>query len=157
MKQNIFTMKTLYLFIFLLLIFFSFYCKVQKSVDEVQKIRIGIINPSVGSLRGFADLTENHILNIENLLFVAINYGMAEKNYMQVKEFIKDRNDDLFRFQLIEGELKAENLFEKNALSEQFETIFRDTDGLFFLGGTDFPPNHLWRKNQPLIDYPNPA
>jgi putative glutamine amidotransferase len=118
----------------------SFNCDKPKETDDGRIISIGIINPGVGSLRGFADLVENQILKIDDLQFVAICYEKAERDYSRVKNFIESRNDQLFRFQLIKGELKPEDLFKKNILSNQFRDIFNSTEGLFFLGGADFPP-----------------
>jgi putative glutamine amidotransferase len=129
-----------YVFVFLVVTLYTFGCERPKEKDDGRVISIGIINPGVGSLRGFADLVENQVLKIDDLQFVAICYEKAERDYSRVKNFIESRNDQLFRFQLIKGELKLEDLFKKNILSSQFREIFNSTDGLFFLGGADFPP-----------------
>lgn len=149
-------MKKIYIIVILYLLIISFNCGKQKEFDVSQKITIGIINPSVGSLRGFADLVENDVLTVKDLQFLAINYQFAERNYSKVREYIQDREDDLFRFQLIEGELKSENLFQKNVLSDQFENIVKNTEGLFFLGGADFPPAIYGEKTSLLTGIKTP-
>jgi putative glutamine amidotransferase len=142
--------------IILLLLFTSFNCKPQKEVVDGKKVSIGIINPGVGSLRGFADLVENQVLNFRDLQFVAISYEKAERNYTRVKDYIEQRNDQLFRFHLVEGDLASDNLFMNNDLSDDFLKIFRDTDGLFFLGGTDFPPTIYKDKTSLLTNIVTP-
>jgi len=149
-------MKKIYIIVILYLLIISFNCEVQKEFDPTQKIFIGIINPTVGSLRGFADLVENRVLNVKNLQFVAINYQFAERNYSKVREYIQDREDDLFRFQLIEGELEDKDLFKRNNLSDKFEKISKNTNGLFFLGGADFPPAIYGEKTSLLTGIKTP-
>jgi putative glutamine amidotransferase len=121
-----------------------------------KKTTIGIINPGVGSLMGFADLVENHILEVKNLQFLAINYHLAETDYSKVREYIQNRDDDLFRFQLIEGELEDNDLFKNNILSDQFKNIVKNTNGLFFLGGADFPPTIYGEKTSLLTGIKTP-
>ena len=143
--------RIIYTYTLVILTLFSFNCEVQQEVDGTQKLSIGIINPTVGSLRGFSDLVENQVLKVENLQILAISYQLAERNYSVVREYIQDREDDLFRFQLIEGELEDKDLFKKNILSDQFENIFKSTNGLFFLGGADFPPSIYGEKTSLLF------
>jgi putative glutamine amidotransferase len=140
--------------VLLLLVFFS--CEIQEEIDEEEKISIGIINPGVGSLLGFADLVENGILSIENLQFIAICYERAENNYSRVEDYIRSRDDQLFRFRLVKGEIKSEELFKKNNLTDQFRDIFTDTKGLFFLGGADFPPIIYNEKTSLLTNISTP-
>jgi putative glutamine amidotransferase len=139
----------------ILLIIVSFQCKLQKEITD-ERISIGIINPGVGSLRGFEDLIENDILNIENIQLIAICYEQAENNYSRVKDFIDSRDDQLFRFQLIKGELKPEDLYINNDLSDQFRKIVSETEGLFFLGGADVPPALYMEKTSLLTDIYTP-
>jgi putative glutamine amidotransferase len=47
---------------------------------------------------------------------------------------------------LIEGELEDKDLFKNNILSNQFKNIVKNTNGLFFLGGADFPPTIYGEK-----------
>jgi len=148
--------RTYYLTIVLYLLAISFNCGTQKEFDASQKISIGIINPTVGSLRGFANLVKNSILNVNNLQFVAINYQLAERDYSKVREYIQDREDDLFRFQLIGGELEDKDLFKRNNLSDKFENIIKNTEGLFFLGGADFPPAIYGEKTSLLTGIKTP-
>lgn len=148
--------KIIYLTIIISLLTFLSHCESQREIDKTQKISIGIINPSVVSLHGFADLVENNVLKIKDLQFIAINYQFAERDYSKVREYIEDREDDLFRFQLIEGEIKSENLFQKNDLSDQFENIVKNTEGLFFLGGADFPPAIYGEKTNLLTSIRTP-
>lgn len=138
------------------LLFTFFSCGFEEETDSGQITTIGIINPGVGSLRGFADLVENQVLNIKDLQFVAICYEMAERDYSRVKDFIDSRDDVLFRFKLIKGEIGPEDLFKTNSLSDQFVDIFKNTDGLFFLGGADFPPSVYDEKTSLLTNIVTP-
>ena len=133
-------LRIIYLIITFTLPFFVFKCQVQKEIDKEPKTSIGIINPTVGSLEGVAELIKFGALKVDDLQFVAVCYNKAERDFSKVKEYIKNRKDNLFKYLPIEGELDPEELFRKNSLSDQFEIIFEETDGLFFLGGADFPP-----------------
>ena len=88
MKSSMTKIVFIKLCLSILLIIISFHCKVQKDITDDQ-ISIGIINPGVGSLRGFEDLIENDILDIENEQLIAICYEKAENNYSRVEDVLK--------------------------------------------------------------------
>jgi putative glutamine amidotransferase len=148
--------SSIYLIAVILVATYHFACEVPKDSYDGQKISIGIVDPSVRSLLGFADLVENKIIEIDNLQFVAICYEKAERDNSGVKEFIEERDDQLFRFRLIRGNLASEDLFKDNDLTNEFRNIFRETDGLFFLGGADFPPTIYNQKTSLLTHIVTP-
>jgi putative glutamine amidotransferase len=157
-KENIVTTiyRRIWSLIIISLTFYSFNCDVETEIDKDNKVKIGIINPGVGSLRGFADLVENEVFNIDQLQFTAVSFRQAERDFLSVKKYIQERDDDLFVFRLIDGELNAENLFVRNTLSKHYNSVFKDTDGLFFLGGADFPPQVYDQKTSLLTNIHTP-
>ena len=144
-------MKKFLLFTILLLTFLCFYsCEIREEVDTGDRITIGIVNPHVGSLVGFKSLIDNGIIDIPNAQYLAICYEQVERNIAAVENYIRDQNDDLFRLDILSGELSGDNLFSENELSEQFLRVFQNTKGIFFLGGADIPPGIYDQKTNLL-------
>ena len=123
-----------------LLLLISFSCKPEDRREADNRITIAIINPSIKSLEGINSLVENEILNIPELQLIAVCYAAAERDFIPVKNYIKNDDEGLFRFEKIEGELNPDNLYENNSLSNHFHRLFSQTDGIIFLGGADISP-----------------
>ena len=89
-----FKFSLLYIFAIIISTIFVINCDVQKDIDYTPKVSIGIINPAVESLQGFANLVDYQIINIEDLQFVAICYDKAERDFSTVEKYIE--NSDYF-------------------------------------------------------------
>ncbi len=137
-------------------ILFLHSCKIEEKVDTGDRITIGIVNPHVGSLVGFKSLIDNGIIDIPNAQYLAICYEQVERNIAAVENYIRDQNDDLFRLEILSGELSGDNLFSENELSEQFLRVFQNTKGIFFLGGADIPPGIYDQKTNLLSSISTP-
>ena len=136
--KNLKTFLTISIIIFLCLQIFQ--CAKVEELDLTKSTKIGIVNPTAGSLRGFKNLVENKILTIPNLKIIAINYEKAERDIEAVQKFIDDDETNLFLLERIDGELSQNNLFSSNELTNEYKRLFEKTDGIIFLGGADFPP-----------------
>jgi len=140
----------------LFICFQLFQCAKVEEIDLKDRIKIGIVNPTAGSLRGFKNLIENDILSVPNLKIIAINYEKAERDIEAVQEFIENDETNLFLLERIDGELKQNNLFIENDLTKQFKRLFEKLNGIVFLGGADFPPAIYEQKTSLMTNISTP-
>jgi hypothetical protein len=110
--------------------------EIQKN-DLKGKTRIAIVNSDVWYLTSFINLIEKKIIDIPNLELKVIIYSKTNQDYKNLVDFLKKWNYQNISAQKIDGDLEQENLFKNNSCSESFYKIFKETDGILFLGGDD--------------------
>jgi len=116
-------------------------CQQGQAIDDQNKNNILILNPGVGSIRSFINLIDNKIIDIPNIQITGVLYSNANNDYERLSEFL-EQNDYPFVFiEKIEGDLQPDNLFRENFCSEDFRRIFKNSDGIMFLGGDDIYPS----------------
>jgi putative glutamine amidotransferase len=120
------------------------------------RITIGLINPNVYALESFHALIENNILNIPDVTLMAVCYDQVERDIPALQRYIQDQVHPLYKLKVLSGTLTPENIFHANDLSSQFEEVFSMTDGLFFLGGADIPPEVYQDKTSLLSSISTP-
>jgi len=112
----------------------------QNEQQKTDKTRIVLVNPGVFYLKSLAYLTDNKIIDIKNLEYQAVFYTKAEISYDEAADYIKKNNIGYITLKKVEGDLNIHNLYKKNACSKSFKEIFKNSDGVIFLGGWDIPP-----------------
>jgi putative glutamine amidotransferase len=142
---------------YLLSLCFLFSCRPQADKKAEDRITIGIVNPSVGDLRGFKRLVNNEVMNIPDLVLLTICFNNAERNFNAVEDYIGAGNNDLFHLERIDCDLQRDEIFQDNTLSDEFRKIFQKTDGIFFLGGDDIPPEIYGKKTSLLTNISTPS
>ena len=120
-------------------------------------IKIVLVNPGVFYLKSLNYLTENKYIKINKLQYQAIFYSKSEISYDKAKNYISENNINNIKLFKIEGNLNKNNLYEENSCSKSFYNIFKNTDGIIFLGGWDIPPYLYGQKTKLLtgINTPN--
>ncbi len=121
-----------------------------------EKTRIVIVNPNLGYTKSFIFLVENGIINIPDMEFVGVVYEKSKHDYDKIKEYLKENNCSYFHVEKVDGNLKPGTLFKKNSCSEDFYRIFKETDGILFLGGPDMPSVTFGSKTNLLASITNP-
>jgi putative glutamine amidotransferase len=134
---------------------FYFCQKLPEKIDRA-KTRIAIISPSAGTLKSFIKMNENNIIDIPDLEYVFVVYDQAKNRYDNIKANIEEKNYQNIKLQKTEGDLDKDNLFQKNSCSKDFYRIFKNTDGILFLGGADIPPSAYGQKTSLLTNIRTP-
>jgi putative glutamine amidotransferase len=145
-----------YLPIIVFLIAFLFYCQPTPEKVELEKTRIILINPNLWYLKSFIYLVENKIIDIPNLELIAVVYARANHDFKNIKKFLRKNDYSYIHLQKIGGGLNQNNLFQKNSCSEHFYKIFKESDGILFLGGGDLQPSAYEQKTSLLTDIKDP-
>jgi len=117
---------------------------------------IVLVNPNVRYLQSIIYLIENKIIDIPNLEITAIIYAQSINHFDDLNIFLEENDYSFIHLQRIGGELTLQNLFCKNPCTESFLKIFRNSDGILFLGGPDYSPAIYNHKTNLLTDITNP-
>jgi putative glutamine amidotransferase len=111
----------------------------QDNNSNTEKNRIILVNPGVFYLKSLNYITNKSIIDIDNLEYQAVFYSKSEVSYDDAKKYIDENNISNIKLQKIEGELTANNLFQKNSCTASFKQLFENSEGIIFLGGWDIP------------------
>lgn len=102
--------------------------------------RIGLINPSTGSLTSALNLIEKGYLQADSIVIVGLLHKSQEATITSTQEFLQNEgltNVELF---IIQGDISIDNLFVENGCTAEFKEIFDKTDALIRFGGDDIVP-----------------
>jgi putative glutamine amidotransferase len=127
----------------------------QKSTNT-EKNRVILVNPGVFYLKSVAYLTDNKIIDIENVEYQAVFYTKNEISYDEAEKFIKENDIPYISLTQIDGDLTSENLFKENSCTESFIQLFENSDGIIFLGGWDLPAGSFNQKTSLLAGIKTP-
>ncbi len=107
--------------------------------SSLEKNRIILMNPGVYYLESLVYMTENDIINIDNLEYQAVFYTRNEVSYEEAEKYVKDNGISYISLKKIDGNLNVANLYKKNSCTDSFIKLFENSDGVIFLGGADLP------------------
>ena len=115
-----------------------------------ESLIITVLHPSVGTIRSLIGLREEEFFPKEDVLVVGSYHENQVTDYESSKKYADENGLEWFRFHEIRGDLNTENLYQANACTPDFETIFKHSDGIIFFGGADIPPE-LYRRKTNLL------
>jgi len=101
-------------------------------------------------------LTDHKIIDIPKLEYWAVFYEKSEVSYDDAEKYIEENKIDYIKLKKVAGDLRPENLYQKNGCTESFNQLVKETDGVLFLGGWDIPANLYGQKNSLLIGIRTP-
>lgn len=145
-----------YLLILVFIAISFFHCSHPYEKIDQEKTRIVLVHPHVSYLKSFIYLIENKIIDIPDLELIGVIYTRADNDSDNLKEFLEESDYPYVHLQKIDGDLNQDNLFQENSCSKNFYKMFKDTDGILFLGGDDLPPSIYEQKTSLLTDIRNP-
>ena len=141
--------KTLILFT-ILLIFSTDYSFAESKTIQTDTTKIVLVNPGVFYLKSLTYLTDNKYIEIDKLEYQAVFYSKSEVSYDKAKQYIVDNNITNIKLQIVEGDLNKDNLYQENSCSKSFYQIFKNSNGIIFLGGWDIPP-YLYNQKTNIL------
>ncbi len=146
-------MKKIFLVLILILAFQSTSSFAQ---NKKETTKIILVNPGVFYLKSIEYLTDNSIIEIENLEYEAVFYSKSEVSYNEAKKYIKDNNIKNINLIKIDGNLNPKNLYQNNSCTNSFKDLFNNSDGIIFLGGWDIPAEIYHSKTSLLTQIRTP-
>ncbi|MCK3684196.1 gamma-glutamyl-gamma-aminobutyrate hydrolase family protein [Maribellus sp. YY47] len=107
-----------------------------------------LCDPTISRIQTIRYLTENKIFKIpRNVEFVGVYFEEQHYDFAKTKQYLEENQLNNFHLQAVKGDLKAENLYEKNEISGQLKKVFDHSVGVIFFGGPDIPPGIYGEEN----------
>lgn len=155
-------------YILVVLVLFStgiFACSKQAEVPEPDReklldadtVRLAVCHPSLGSIRALQTLREKGLFDIENLHVTGIYHGAEKRIYSEAVAFVQENKLEWITFLELDEAIPADELFQRNNLSDNFQDIFSTHDGLILFGGSDIPPYVYGRETSLLTEIGTPV
>lgn len=114
------------------------------------QVRLTIFYPTLGSIHDLIALRNNGLIQIENLMVIGVFHAKERTDYQASIEWAERNQIQWLKFHRLAGELNKNILFQTNALTDEFRTIFEKSDGIIFFGGADIPP-YIYGKQTSLL------
>ncbi|MDD2382264.1 MAG: gamma-glutamyl-gamma-aminobutyrate hydrolase family protein [Mariniphaga sp.] len=107
-----------------------------------KKSVVVLTNPTVNNLKTIHYLLDHNLLRINQrrTVFVGVFFEEQEYDFSKTLKYLTDNSINNFHLHKVSGSLDLKNLFRKNEISPEIETIFNHSAGIFFFGGPDIPP-----------------
>lgn len=132
-----------------------FHCQHPQEEIDKEKTRIVLVNPHVRYLKSFIYLIENKIIDIPNLELTGVIYAKANHDYENLTKFLEKGDYSYIHIEKTDGDLDRDDLFQENSCSRYFYDIFKNSDGILFLGGDDLSPSIYNQKTSLLTNTTN--
>ncbi|MBN1251778.1 MAG: gamma-glutamyl-gamma-aminobutyrate hydrolase family protein [Bacteroidales bacterium] len=147
--------KTLILLSILLTFSFNFSFANIK-IANLDTTRIALVNPGVFYLKSLTFLSDNRYIDINRIQYQAVFYSKSEVSFEEAEQYITDNEIKNIKLFKIEGDLNQNNLYKENSCTKSFYEIFKNSDGIIFLGGWDLPPATYNQKTNLLTNIVTP-
>ncbi|MCB2194573.1 MAG: gamma-glutamyl-gamma-aminobutyrate hydrolase family protein [Bacteroidetes bacterium] len=126
-----------------LLILFSIVSFAQRNV-------LVLAHPTAYNLELFTNLTNKNIIEIDELRILGVYHEKETYDYNKSREFIQENNISNIELREIKETVSADKLFQANACSTSFHSIFENSKGIIFFGGPDLPPS-IYNQQMSLL------
>jgi putative glutamine amidotransferase len=145
------------LLIIITIIVFLTMCTPEEKVTPQAKRNIVLVNPSTWSLNSFLYLVKNKIVDIDDVSWRVVYDSKSDDRYRGGQNLLNKYPSLTIQLEILPEELKEEQLFQENELTDDFRNIYRASDGMLFFGGGDIPPASYGEKTKLLtgIDTPH--
>ncbi len=100
-----------------------------------------LFHPTAYNLELVKTLIDEELFPLSNFHIQGVFHKDENYDYQLSAIYLYEHPDSRLSIQKVEGELEAGKLWQKNACSKQFETLFRSSKGALFMGGPDIPPH----------------
>lgn len=161
MKPAFPTRKLIALIIFLSLVAFALNAQEGEQYfhhldEKPESLVITVLHPSIWTVRALVGLQEEGFFPKENIIIVGSYHEDQVTDYDVSKKFVQENQLEWFRFHEIRGSINKDNLYQRNACTADFTTIFTYSDGIIFFGGADIPPEVYGDKTNLLTGIRTP-
>ncbi|MBN1990876.1 MAG: gamma-glutamyl-gamma-aminobutyrate hydrolase family protein [Bacteroidales bacterium] len=109
--------------------------------DSSQQRYIVLMNPTVNNIKTFKYLTENGIFTLPaHYKAIGVYHTKQAYNFQQTADFLRNEGILNVELQPITEVLNPSQLYQHNSCTEQFTSLFKQSEGIIFFGGPDMPP-----------------
>ena len=137
---------TLFLVIVFLSIIFFYPFQNTRAQDNPKKTKVVLVNPYFEDVEDIIYFIENKLIDIPEVELIGIFYTKTSNDFDKINQLLKDQPHSYIHLEQIDSNLKEDELFQNNSLSEKFYNIFKESDGMLFFGGYDIPPSIYGQK-----------
>lgn len=102
--------------------------------------RIGLINPSTGSLSNALNLIEKGYLHADSIVIVGLLHKTQEATINAASNYVQNNKLTNVELLVVQGDISLDSLFVENACTREFREIFNKTDAVIRFGGDDIVP-----------------
>ena len=92
-----------------------------------EALTITVLHPTTATIQALMALQEENFFPIEDIIVVGAYHEKELSDYEEAKAYVNEAQLDWFTFHEIRGEIKRDNLFQKNECTADFEMIFEDS------------------------------
>jgi putative glutamine amidotransferase len=124
--------------------------------SKASKAKILLVNPDSFYLKSIDFLVSINAIDTALINFEAVFYSKCEVNSDHGKKFKLDHKINYLEILEVDGTLSIDNIYAKNDCSDEFKTLFTNSDGIIFFGGWDIPPTYYGQKTELLTDIYTP-
>ncbi len=117
-----------------------------------------LAHPTVYNLKTFVNLLEKNLVDLPDTRIVGVFHYKEQFDYSESEKYLdtcKNLHTEIFLHQLTDS-ISAGELYQSNALSDDFEMIFDNSEGTVFFGGPDLPPVTYGEKTHFLTSIYDP-
>jgi putative glutamine amidotransferase len=126
------------------------HCDHKKPEPISYEKQLILVNPDLGDLTSIISMVDEEIIELSNTELLAVHHVNIKNRYESNIQFLSENIVPYVSVEQIEGDLNEENLFSENPCSKAFRRLFRDSDGILFFGGPDFPATIYGQKTNLL-------
>ena len=119
--------------------------------------RLVVFHPTVNKIKDLQALRTEKLLDIEDLTVIGVFHRKEVTDYEPSKAYVLEQHLDWLKFHALEATAGPSELYQKNALTPEFEKIFAASDGVIFFGGPDIPPSLYGGKTSLLTIIEDPC
>ena len=124
---------------------------------EHSDIRLVVFNPTESRIKDLVALRTERMLPPEGLTVVGVYHKDQTEDFDKARAYVLNERLDWFKFHEVQVSIPSNEVYGANALSPEFERIFRLSDGMIFTGGSDIPPQLYGSKTSLLTIIEDPA
>lgn len=99
-----------------------------------------MFHPTAYNLEVAQQLIDEKILDMDGYHLLGVYHELETYDYQKSVDYIKEHKGNGFSVKEISGSLSPDNIFGRNACTEQFHRLFQMSQGALFMGGPDIPP-----------------
>ncbi len=134
-----FNMRFLTYLIFLLPFFVSAQLVDIDSIENKGHIVL-LLHPTESNIKNFCWLVDTGFIDIDSLTIMGVCYKYDNYDFSKSIDYVKNNDIGFVKFVEVNDSLGQDEIFKKNACTDDFEKLFDVSDGVIFTGGDDLPP-----------------
>lgn len=119
---------------------FTLFFLVVLSINAQEK-RLIMVHPTEYNLKLFTYLIDQKIVHIDNLKIIGVYHSNETYDYSKSMDYLKNNSYPYISLKEISDSIHPNNIYSRNNLTNTFNQLFENSDGIFFFGGPDLPPS----------------